>query len=134
MQKALKVLFILSFIALIISCIALFKAYHNDQLPIGTSFSPMTSFSAFSTTAVGTSSVKILSLDPARSYALFTNDSDTAIYLNLSSASTTLDNFAVRLNANGGSYEISANRDNLYSGEVWASSTAASKSLRTLVK
>lgn len=133
-MKNLKTALVISLIGFVISILALYKANSSEEVQFGSSYSPMSSFSSFYDTTVGTSAGQVLSADPGRSYALFTNDSDTAIYLNFSSASSTLANYAVRVNANGGVYEMSAAHDNLYLGEVWASSTAATKTLRTLVK
>lgn len=70
------------------------------------------------------SNTRVLSSTPSRTYALFVNDSANAIYLNLSSDGTVADDYTVRLNANGGSYEILP--ENMYSGDVFASSSAAS--------
>jgi len=58
----------------------------------------------------------VLVADATRRYALFINDSDTVIYLNLGGASAV--NQGIRLNANGGSYEMSAQCGNLYTGAV----------------
>lgn len=82
--------------------------------------------------------VKVLDTNTAREYARITNISDTVIYLYLQDlstaiqASSTLLKAAVPLNgvylsASGGTYEIKS--DNLYIGQVWATSTAASKSV-----
>jgi hypothetical protein len=78
--------------------------------------------------------VKVLNTNGSRRYALITNDSDTVVYLYLGyfaspkAASTTVAlNTGVRLAASGGSFEIDP--DNLYTGQVWATSTAASKKL-----
>lgn len=70
------------------------------------------------------SNTGVLSSTPSRTYALFVNDSANAIYLNLSSDGTVADDYTVRLNANGGSYEILP--ENMYTGDVYASSSAAS--------
>lgn len=75
---------------------------------------------------------QILSANSGRVYAHFTNDSDTAIYLNFSSASTTLSAYTVRLNATGGTYDIGPT--NLYTGVVYASTTAAGKKMLTIEK
>lgn len=75
---------------------------------------------------------QILSANTGRVYARFTNDSDTAIYLNLSTASTTASAYAIRLNANGGTYDIGPT--NLYTGAVYASTTAAGKRMLTVEK
>lgn len=121
--------------ALLIASSAYYKVNCDTQSKeLGSSYAPFTSFTSFVSTTVGTSSVQVLGADVSREYALFTNDSDTAIYLNFSSASSTVANYVVRLNATGGTYEMSADTGNLYSGPVYASSTAASKIMKTLVK
>ena len=74
---------------------------------------------------VGTTSTTVLSANPNRRLAVFVNDSDTVIYLSLSSTAAL--NEGIRLNANGGMYEI--NLMNLYTGEVSAISSADSKNL-----
>lgn len=75
--------------------------------------------------------VKVLARNYNRIYGLIVNDSDTVMYLSLnnftdaSAASTTV--FGIRLNANGGSYEVMPS--NNYIGDVWATSTASNKKL-----
>jgi len=73
--------------------------------------------------------VKVMSTSTSRSYGLIVNDSATDIYIYLKSfqnpmaASTTVQiNKGIRVNSGGGSYELL--NDNLYIGEVWATSTA----------
>jgi len=87
----------------------------------------LASFSSATSTkvSVGTTSTTVLSANPNRRLAVFVNDSDTEIYLSLSS--TAVLNEGIRLNANGGLYEI--NLMNLYTGEVSAISSADSKNL-----
>ena len=65
---------------------------------------------------VTTSSGLILAENSNRRYALITNDSDTIIYLALGGAAEV--NKGIRLNANGGSYEI--NWTNRYTGSIYA--------------
>jgi hypothetical protein len=49
-------------------------------------------------------------------------------FADYAAASTTLMyNKGIRLNANGGSYEI--NSDNLYTGQIWLATTTANKIL-----
>jgi hypothetical protein len=135
MNKSFKILLTIGvLISLAISLVALYKQYSPEPIKAGSSYAPFQNFTSFTKTAATTTAVQVLSSNPGREYALFTNNSDTAIYLNFSSASTTLDNYAVRLNATGGVYEMSAGLGNLYSGEVWASSTAANKEMLTLEK
>ena len=75
--------------------------------------------------SVGTGSTAVLSASADRKTATFVNDSDTAIYL--SKSGTAVLNEGIRLNANGGSYEI--NSTNLYLGALAAISSAGSKNL-----
>ena len=94
----------------------------------GGSFSSATNASS----TVGTTAVQILAASATRQYALFTNDSDTVIYLNLGASSTAAIGKGMRLNANGGSYEISS--DNLYIGIISAISSADTKNLTVVYK
>lgn len=64
----------------------------------------------FSVTATATSG-EVLAANANRSYALIINDSDTAQYLAF--GTTAVVNTGVRINANGGSYEISRAANNL---------------------
>jgi len=75
--------------------------------------------------SVGATDTQVLVANSARKFAVFVNDSDTVIYLDLSA--TAVINEGIRLNANGGSYEI--NLLNLYTGEVSAISSVATKNL-----
>ncbi len=72
-------------------------------------------------TALGT----ILASNANRLYALFINDSDTTVYLNL--GGTAAANTGIRLNALGGAYEMSKKAGNLYTGVVTGISSADSK-------
>lgn len=78
---------------------------------------------------VGTTAVEILPPNRPVQYVLFSNDSDTAIYISLGQQAVA--HQGIRLNANGGWYEISAT--NMYRGRVWAISTAATKRLNVVV-
>jgi len=68
--------------------------------------------------AVATSSTQALAANTARLYALFINDSDTTIYLKLGAAAAL--NQGIRLNANGGSYEMHPGAQNVYTGAIYA--------------
>jgi hypothetical protein len=74
---------------------------------------------------VGVSSVTALALNSSRMMATFINDSDTVIYLALGPTASL--NAGIRLNAHGGSFEITM--INRYTGVVSAISTIASKNL-----
>ncbi len=80
-----------------------------------------------SKTSVGSSSTSVISANSKRKFALFVNDSDETIYLSLSS--TAVINEGIRLNANGGAFEINLN--NPYTGEITAICTSGSKNLTT---
>jgi len=66
---------------------------------------------------VTTTSTLALAANNARRYAIFINDSDTTMYLKLGSAAEVYR--GIRLNANGGAYEMSAEFGNLYLGPVY---------------
>ncbi len=66
--------------------------------------------SATSTTSVA------LAANESRMYAMFQNDGDITVYLRLGEAAIV--NEGIRINANGGSYEISDRLGNLYQGAV----------------
>ncbi len=72
-------------------------------------------------------SAEILPANPERVYALIVNDSDTIVYLGLGVAAAM--NEGIRLNAAGGSYEMSERLGNLFTGAVNAISSAAGKKL-----
>jgi len=61
--------------------------------------------------AVGTSSTPILTANDNLTYGLFVNDSDTVIYLKFGGAAALND--GIRLNANGGHYEMGNAFNNL---------------------
>ena len=64
----------------------------------------------------------VLTTSTGRLYALFVSKSATAIDLNIS-GSNSADNYTVRLNGVGASYEILP--ENMYTGAVYASSSSA---------
>jgi len=64
---------------------------------------------------VATSSTTILALNADRLNAVIVNDSDVVIYLGVGAAAVL--NQGIRLNANGGAYEI--NWSNLYTGAIY---------------
>ena len=69
-------------------------------------------------TAVNVTSTtgEVLAANTSRLYALLINDSDTVIYLKISA--TAVANQGIRLNANGGSYEMSKKLGNLNTGAI----------------
>ena len=80
-----------------------------------------------SVATVGTNSVLALAANANRKYASFQNDSDTVIYLMGTNAAVL--NQGIRLNANGGTYEMSSAGGNLTLAAVYAISSAANKNL-----
>jgi hypothetical protein len=76
---------------------------------------------------VGTGTTLALAANTGCQTRVFVNDSDEAIYLSFN-ASAVL-NAGIRLNANGGSYEMAEKFGNLYQGVVNAISTSGSKKL-----
>lgn len=58
-----------------------------------------------------TSSGAMLAANADRNYALIQNDSDTVVYIKIGAAAVV--NQGIRLNANGGAYEMSAKNGNL---------------------
>jgi len=96
--------------------------FDSDQaLLSGNKISSITDTVAIITT---TSSI-VLATDTNRKYARFQNDSDTTIYLAHGTTATV--NKGIRLNANGGEYEINLN--NRYTGAISAVSSATNKKL-----
>ena len=65
---------------------------------------------------VTTGTGEVLASNANRLYALLVNDSDTTIYIKLGVAAVA--NQGIRLNANGGNYEMSAMLGNLYTGAI----------------
>lgn len=76
---------------------------------------------------VGVTSTPVIAANGARQYLLLVNDSDTAIYVTLGTTATM--NSGIRLNAGGGSFEMSALMGNLYQGSISAISSVAGKAL-----
>lgn len=80
-----------------------------------------------STVTVGVTTGAVLAANTNRKYAILINDSDTAIYINIGAAAVL--NTGIRIEANGGSYELSARNGNLSSAAINAISAAGSKIL-----
>ena len=77
--------------------------------------------------SIGTTSTTALASNAGRLYALLINDSDETIYLKL--GATAVANEGIRLNANGGSYEMSKLLGNLYTGAVYGICVSGNKTL-----
>ena len=74
---------------------------------------------------VGSTSTLILKGKGSRKFAVLVNDSDETIYLALGEAAVL--NEGIRLNAEGGAYEINAN--NPHDGAVYGICTSGSKNI-----
>ena len=120
MKKIIVISFVLLFV---FSLYRLFKptVFGDAVVDVGGAFATQTA----TTTRTTFEPVKVLSENTGRRYALITNDSDTAIYLGFGASTTAkiVGSAGIRVNANGGTYLI--NRDNLWLGEVWATTTGA---------
>jgi len=80
------------------------------------------------TISVGTSATAVLSADEDRTYALFQNDSDSTIYMNIAGADAVLHE-GIILNAAGGFYEMILSAGNVSIKAISAISSGASKNL-----
>lgn len=78
------------------------------------------------TFTLSATSRKVLDANPKRLYALLINDSGTEVYLRKGTINAVY-NEGIRLNTNGGNYEISL--VNPYFGEIHAIGTAAAETL-----
>ena len=76
---------------------------------------------------IATASTTIIGENLSRATATFVNDSNEIIYLRLGSGSANAIGEGIRLNANGGAFEI--NSTNLFSGSVSAICLSGSKNL-----
>lgn len=101
----------------------------KDFLFNGTAWVPDNATTAIThtTAAVGVAPGAALAANPARKYALLVNDSDSVIYLKIGAAAVA--NAGIRLNASGGSYEMSAAYGNLDTRAINAISTGTGKVL-----
>jgi hypothetical protein len=77
--------------------------------------------------SVGSSDTTALALNTNRKSALFVNDSDETIYLSI--GGTAVMNTGIRLNPNGGSYEMTQENGNLSTAIIKAICTSGSKTL-----
>jgi len=76
---------------------------------------------------IGSTTTAALAASTSRRYALLENDSDEIIYIKIGAAAVL--NQGIRLNASGGSYEMSAEIGNLNTGAINAICTSGSKVL-----
>jgi phage gp45-like len=65
---------------------------------------------------VGNTSTAVAVANPHRKYLLLVNDSDEVIYIKLGAAAVL--NQGIRINASGGSYEMTVQAGNLYVGAI----------------
>lgn len=65
---------------------------------------------------VTSTSQQALAANPGRKYAMLINDSDTAIYIKIGAPAVVGE--GIRLNPNGGSYEMSSAIGNLHAGAI----------------
>ncbi|MVP00349.1 hypothetical protein [Paenibacillus lutrae] len=85
------------------------------------------SVSKHTAVTVGSSSTAINTGNSTRRYLLLVNDSDEVIYVNL--GGTAALNTGLRINPNGGSYEMTAALGNVYQGVINAISSSGNKVL-----
>lgn len=76
---------------------------------------------------IAITTTEVLAANTNRKWALFVNDSDEVIYIKLG-ANAVL-NEGIRINASGGSFEMSSNIGNLYTGAINGICTSGSKTL-----
>jgi len=80
-----------------------------------------------SAVTVGSTDTSALASNTDRKSALFINDSDETIYLSI--GGTAVANTGIRLNANGGSYEMSKEQGNLSTAQIKCICASGSKTL-----
>lgn len=80
-----------------------------------------------SVVTVGDASTLVLADNDNRAYALLVNDSDEDMYIKIGSAAAISQ--GIRINANGGSYELSPALANLCGQAIYAISASGSKRL-----
>lgn len=71
---------------------------------------------AHTTASMTTASGAVLAANNLRRYALIVNDGTVDVYIKL--GATAVANQGIRINANGGSYAISPEYDNLFKGAI----------------
>ena len=82
---------------------------------------------AHSAVSVGSSTTAIIAANSARRYLLLVNDSDEVIYVKLGAAAVA--NQGIRINASGGTLELSPLNGNLYRGAVNGICASGSKTM-----
>jgi hypothetical protein len=87
---------------------------------------------AHTAVTVGNTSTAVLAASELRQYALFINDSDETLYLSADGTAAAL-NDGIRLNAAGGSYEMSVRQGNIAQAAVVGISTSGGKKLLVTV-
>lgn len=126
----LGILLALTIIALIVLvAIGLQKKSLGGAISITGSLNPFSTVTHTVTSTLGLEAVQLLATTTARTGVLIQNDGATAVYLRLKSfpnatnaTANVTPNSGIRVNANGGEYKILP--ENLYTGPIWATSTA----------
>ena len=134
---------------LVLLCVMILFAAKSEKVGIKSSNTPVTEeylgdylpgdSVAGSVVTTSTLPTRVLERNSGRRYAAITNDGTENVYLylqNFSSAvaasSVVKRNQGIRLNANGGSYEIV--NDNLMLVDVWVSTTSAKQTITYVEK
>lgn len=80
---------------------------------------------------VAATSTAVIAADDSRKYLILINDSDTVMYVSFGAAATLYS--GVRINANGGNYEMSAAFGNNFVGAIYAIHESTGNTKRLLV-
>lgn len=112
MKKLLKIFL---FASLIAGCIAIISSINFSSKASAAQFGIITKMNVSTGVTASTSSAKLLEASSGRVYAVFVNDGAVPVYLSMDGNAAVAAK-GVRLNANGGSYEI--NSLNQYVGVV----------------
>jgi hypothetical protein len=99
----------------------------GDKIAAGASVIGAAATLAHTVATIGATTGAALAANAARTYVLLVNDSDSAIYIKIGAAAVL--NQGIRLNAYGGSYEMSVKDGNLDTRAINAISSGAGKVL-----
>jgi 3-deoxy-D-arabino-heptulosonate 7-phosphate (DAHP) synthase len=91
-------------------------ATNQNDVPVDERDGSIRTVTHTAATVAAAQSAVVLAANTARKYALFINDSDAVVYLKIGAAAVSSQ--GIRLNANGGSYEMSFKNGNLHTGAV----------------
>lgn len=81
--------------------------------------------------SIGTASGTVLAAQPLSNYRLLVNDGTAVVYLRFGTAAAVLGQ-GIRLNANGGNFEMSRALGNLWTGQIMGISGAAAQNIMSL--